>query len=46
MLDQDSACMTGPDRTSKLDALIRLLDDNSPVVRNAVTLELASYGPG
>lgn len=38
--------MEGLDRSSKLAALVRLLDDASPVVRGAITLELSSYGPG
>lgn len=46
MITQDSARVEGPERTSKLDALVRLLDDASTVVREAVTAELAAYGPG
>jgi hypothetical protein len=46
MVSQDKACMVNPESTSKLSALVRLLEDASPVVREAVTLEFASYGPG
>ena len=45
MFTQDSACVAGRNRTAKLDALVRLLEDDSPVVREAVTFELATYGP-
>ncbi len=33
-------------QTSKLSALVRLLDDDAPVVREAVSRELAAYGSG
>lgn len=36
--------MGSPERDAKLEALIRLLDDDSSVVRDAVTFEFASYG--
>jgi hypothetical protein len=45
MVTQDSTGVVDAERISKLDALICLLDDASPVVRDAVTLELVSYGP-
>jgi hypothetical protein len=45
MYTNNTACLEGPGRTSKLEALVRLLDDVSPVVRDAVTLEFVAYGP-
>ena len=35
----------GPRRSARLEALVRLLEDPSPVVREAVTAEFAAYGP-
>ena len=46
MFTQDSVSVEGRERIPKLEALVRLLDDASPVVRDAVTTEFASYGPG
>jgi hypothetical protein len=46
MFANDTIGTENSERTSKLDALVRLLDDDSTVVRDAVTFELASYGPG
>jgi hypothetical protein len=46
MFTQDTVRAEGSERTSKLAALIRLLEDPSPVVRGAVTSELSSYGSG
>jgi len=46
MVTLDPTRTPDPERSSKLEALVRLLDDASPVVRDAVTFEFASYGPG
>ncbi len=46
MFDQSHACLEAGIQTGKLAALIRLLEDDSPVVRNALAAEFADYGTG
>ena len=45
MITEQQVCVECPERISKLEALVRLLDDASPVVRDTVTAEFMSYGP-